>query len=149
MDYKGQTAVLLSIFVLVGMIFLVPAITEKALAVIFATARCDRPCHFTLVGKTLDEGRWDVTPTASGDTVKWTTTGNPQPGNEKGSVTYDVSFGSILSNPGPKTAVLSFESPVSGRDNKCDINLHPTTTQINGSCEAGKGLIADFTYTIK
>ena len=37
MDYKGQTAVL-SAFFLVGMIFLVPAITEKALAGVDATA---------------------------------------------------------------------------------------------------------------
>jgi hypothetical protein len=32
MNYKGQTTVLSAVFVLVGMMFLVPAITEKALA---------------------------------------------------------------------------------------------------------------------
>jgi hypothetical protein len=38
MDYMRQTAVLSAVFVLVGMMFLVPVITEKALGVIHATA---------------------------------------------------------------------------------------------------------------
>jgi hypothetical protein len=46
MDHRGQTAVL-SAFVLVGMMFLVPAITEKALGIIIAKAAgtCGKPIH--------------------------------------------------------------------------------------------------------
>jgi hypothetical protein len=39
MDYKRQTTVLSLMFVLLGMMFIVPAMTEKALATIDATAR--------------------------------------------------------------------------------------------------------------
>jgi hypothetical protein len=55
MDFKGQTAVL-SAFVLVGMVFLVPAITEKAQASIKAvvTGTCGpegqtHPCELTFL----------------------------------------------------------------------------------------------------
>jgi hypothetical protein len=136
-----------TIFVLVGMMFLVPAITEKALAAIYATAKgvCGpegqtHPCEFTLVSKTLDEGIWNSKPTESGTLVKWSTTGSVGMkivGNEKGSVTYNVGVGQQK-----ETAVLSFENPLSG-SNKCDV------TGIGGSCTAGKGLIADFTYNLR
>jgi hypothetical protein len=50
MDYMGQTAVLSAVFVLVGMVFLVPAITEKALAGVKAVAKgiCG-PIHANLL----------------------------------------------------------------------------------------------------
>src|SRR5215813_8306438 len=120
MDFKGQTA-LLSAFVLVGMVFLVPAITENALAVVDATAEgvCGpegqtHPCQFSLVGSHLDSGKWISKPTESGTLVTWSTTGlrGLFPGDEKGSVTYKV---------GDETAILSFDSPLVG-SNKCSVS---------------------------
>ncbi len=72
------------IFVLVGMVFLVPAVSEKALAIIHATATgtCGiatnlgplngivQPCEFTLMNKELKEGVWRAYPTQSGTRVK-------------------------------------------------------------------------------
>jgi len=154
MDFKGQTALLSAVLVLVGMVFLVPAITEKALAGISASATgtCGpegqtHPCHFTLEGKTLDKGSWTSKPTQSGTLVTWSTTGVTEtpapgmahsvmwkvPGNEKGSVTYKVGY---------ETAVLSFDNPLIG-SNKCSVS------GIEGSCTAGKGMNADFTYNLR
>jgi hypothetical protein len=146
MDFKGQTAVLSVIFVLVGMMFLVPTITDKALAGVDATAteQCFEhtgqnppdPCQFTLVGSHLDSGKWTSQPTQSGTRVTWSTTGGV--GNEKGSVTYDVSLG-----PGrtKETAVLSFDNPLIG-DNECGVK------GIAGWCTAGKGMNAEFAYNL-
>jgi len=95
MDYKGQTAVL-SAFVLVGMMFLVLAITEKALAIIkaSATGTCGpegetHPCKFAFYNKHLYSGKWDHLPTDSGTSVSWQTSG-AFPGEEKGDVQYNV-----------------------------------------------------------
>jgi hypothetical protein len=146
MDYRGHTAVLSAILVLVGMMFLVPAITEKALAVIHATAKgvCGpegqtRPCEFVYTGARLSAselGAWVSNPTHSGTFVTWSTTGGGW--DEKGFVKYNVS--------GPtgqkEMAVLSFENPLVG-SNKCGI------TGIGGDCTAGKGQIAEFTYNLR
>jgi hypothetical protein len=154
MDFKGQTAVLSAIFVLVGMTFLVPAITGKALGVIHATVsgQCGpegqtHPCEFTLLSKHLDVcghvsratknvirttcGNWTSEPSKSGTLVTWSTGGGF--GDEKGSVTYKV---------GDETAVLSFDNPLIGF-NKCSVS------GIGGSCTAGKGYNADFTYNLR
>jgi hypothetical protein len=157
-DYKGQTTVLSAIIVLAGMMFLVPAITEKALGVIHATAsgQCGpegqtHPCKFTLVSSHLDKGIWNSLPhcgeykygtpcgepTASGTLVKWSTTGSGFAGDEKGSVTYHVGEGQQK-----QRAVLSFENPLSG-SNTCSVS------GIGGSCTAGKGIFADFTYNLR
>jgi len=161
MDFKGHTAVLSAIFVLVGMMFLVPAITGKALGAIHATAsgQCGpegqtHPCEFTLVSKHLDEcsenkqvrcGVWSTYPSESGTVVTWSTQGFFSKGNifaaksglEKGSVTYKVGDGGR-----ERTAVLSFENPVIGY-NKCSVS------GIGGSCTAGKGMNAKFTYNLR
>ena len=152
----GQTAVLLA-FVLVGMMFLVPAITGKALAAIHATAsgQCGpegqtHPCEFTFLSKHLDVcyhdnpttgqripytcGEWVSEPSQSGTHVTWSTKGT-EPGPEEGSVTYKV---------GEETAVLSFENPVIGY-NKCSVSGIAEQTP----CKAGKGLYADFTYNLR
>ena len=155
MDYKEQTVVL-SAFVLVGMMFLVPPTTEKALGVIHATAigTCfvppssftgphpTHPCWFSLKDKHLDMcwggtkpcGKWTSEPAQSGTRVTWSTAGNPSPGDEKGSVTYKVDD--------RETAVLSFDNPVIG-NNKCSVS------GMEGSCTAGKGYSADFTYVLR
>jgi len=97
-------AVLSAIFVLVGIMFLVPAITEKALAIIHATATgtCGiatnlgvfngiaHPCEFTYMNKQLKQGEWCSNPTSSGTRVQWGTAGtscsgsNLIPHNEEG-----------------------------------------------------------------
>jgi hypothetical protein len=150
-DYEGQTTVLAATsFVLVGMMFLVPGITEKALGAVHATAKVvcgtttgslyQNRCQLTLEGKTLDEGRWISEPTQYGTAhspVTWSTAGKPPFGDEKGSVTYIVS--------GPleqRTAVLTFYNPVLGI-NKCDVK-----GSAYGYCTAGKGQSAEFTYTV-
>jgi hypothetical protein len=147
MDFKRQTAVLPAIFVLVGMFFLVPAITEKALATVhaIATGECGyigqiRPCQFTLVSKHLEFGTWTSQPSPSRTVVTWSTTGGKPFGDEKGSVTYKVGEG---------TAVLSFENPVIGF-NKCSVSmeLHGVIGS-GGSCTVGKGQNAEFTYNLK
>jgi len=84
MDLRGQTAVLSAILVLVGMVFLVTATTEKAVAIVRAIAKgvCGHegqthPCQFTLEDKKLEAGRWTSEPTQSGTVVTWSTEGNP------------------------------------------------------------------------
>jgi hypothetical protein len=150
MDSKGQTAVLLSIFVLVGMMILVPAITEKALAGVNAVATisgCEKytqpfPCKFTVVGSHLDSGKWVVPPTASGDTVKWQTTGNPKPGTEKGLVYLEGAGGAH------GKVQLYFYNPVLG-SNSCRITHLTGGFNFGGTCDAGSGQNADFTYTFR
>ena len=106
MDLKGQAAVLLSAFVLVGMVFLVPAITEKALAINRGEARgtCGpegqtQPCEFTWFNGALHAGQWGPggTPTGWGSKspvkspVSWFTTGATSSGfREDGWVQYEV-----------------------------------------------------------
>ena len=137
MDYKGQTAVLLSIFVLVGMMFLVPAVTERALARIEATATgtCGpegqtHPCEFTLLGKNLNKGKFVEQPSESGTSVKWVTAGNPAPGDEEGSVLYKVEGA---------RAQLWFKNPSVG-SNECKI--YSSTLESSSSCTAGQGNFA-------
>jgi hypothetical protein len=146
MDFRGQTAVLSAVFVLVGLMFLVPAITEKALAIIkaSATGTCGpegqiHPCNFALYNKHLYSGKWDFLPTDSGTSVSWETSGNPPPGDEKGWVQYNV-------GANPKVAAnvrLDFDNPAEG-SNKCDVV--PSSA---GTCHAGIGYIATFTYTLR
>jgi hypothetical protein len=142
MDFKGQTTILAAIFVLAGMIFLVPAITEKALAGVHATATgvCGPPgqtkaCQFTFSAKDLNSrARWVSEPTPSGTFVTWSTVGNPQPSDEKGSVTYKI---------GEDTAILSFDNPVIGK-NSCNVG-----GSVGGTCDAGSGQNAAFTYDVR
>jgi hypothetical protein len=143
MDYRGQTAVLSVILVLVVMMFLVPAITEKALAIIKASAigTCGpegqtHPCNFALFAKHLYLGKWVFLPTDSGTRVSWETSGNTPlpPGDEKGWVQYQV---------GGEPVTLWFDNPANG-NNKCEINPHYL-----GTCHAGFGYIAAFTYTLR
>jgi hypothetical protein len=152
MDFKGQTAVLSAILVIVGVIFLVPAITEKALAAIHATAKgacgpgVGMACNFTLVKKDLKYGEWTSLPSESGNVVTWSTGGGSPIGDEEGSVTYKVTGPSGQE----ETAVLHFKNPVLGK-NECDIK------GIGGSChfEQGstldplRGYNADFTYNLR
>jgi hypothetical protein len=163
MDFKGQTTVLPAIFVLVGMMILVPATTEKALAIIHATATgtCGiatnlgvlngivHPCEFSLMNKKLIEGVWRASPTQSGTRVGWDTAGSSCAGNfgcpaanEEGWVLYKVGGGE---------AKLHFNSPAVG-SNKCDVEIvsgkGPDGHGLTGTCYAGPGNSALFTYTL-
>ena len=148
MEYKRQTAVL-SAFVLVAMMFLVPAVIERALARIEATATgtCGpegqtHPCEFTLLGKNLYKGEFLEQPSESGTSVKWVTGGNI--GDEEGSVLYKVEGA---------RAQLWFKNPLVGSisnlvgSNECKI--YSSTVESSSSCTAGKGMDAKFTYNLR
>jgi hypothetical protein len=149
MDYKRQTTVLSVIFFVVGMIFLVPAITQKALAGIHAVAEgtCgigDRtqPCEFWFVNKALGgsaTAKWISEPTKSGTRVTWATTAGGF-GDERGYVTYS------LGDPAKNQVKLHFDNPAFGR-NHCDVII--LSGPVSGSCHAGSGMKAEFTYTLR
>jgi hypothetical protein len=85
MHYKRQTAVLSVMFVLVGMMFLVPAITGKAMAQLVARAdgNCGRltgPCKIVLTGWHLEKGYWVKEPTHDGIFVTWSAGREPLKG---------------------------------------------------------------------
>jgi hypothetical protein len=144
MDYRGQTAVLSAILVLVVMMFLVPAITEKALALIHATVKgvCGpegqtHSCYLTFYDKHLYSGKWWMGPTGGGTSTSWQTSGTLPlgTGDEKGWVQYSVE--------GLGPVKLDFDNPAVG-SNKCDVV--PSSA---GTCHAGIGSIATFTYTLR
>jgi hypothetical protein len=143
MDYKGQTAVLSVIFVLVGMMFLVAAITEKALATVrgSATATCGPQkveCPLVWQSDHLVSGSWVNKPSISGLDVTWQTGGNAA-GNEEGWVLYKVEG---------VEAQLWFNNPLVG-SNECQVNLVPgKSSGMTGTCHAGKGMDAQFTFTL-
>jgi hypothetical protein len=150
MDYKGQTTVLPTIFILVGIMFLVPATTEKALAGIHATASGTRgpsgdtkPCVFTWVSQKLDKGQWITEPTKSGTLVTWATKGETVVGgSEIGNVVYKVGADHIAGE-----ARLNFENPMFG-SNKCSVEIVSGAPNILGNCHAGSGMQASFTYNL-
>jgi len=165
MDYKGRTVVL-SAFVLVGMMILVPAITGKALAGVKAvvTGTCGpegqtHPCEFTLDSKGLSWGKWVVDPTPSGTSVGWETSGKPLGGKELGNVMYKVGEGEakanlVFSNP----AVGEFNVGEPPLKNTCSVDIWKGSqivpndlheSGLSGSCHAGSGVVATFTYTLR
>ena len=154
-------AVLSAILVLVGMVFLVSAITGKALAIIHATATgtCGiatnlgplngvvQPCEFTYMNKELKQGTWCSYPTQSGTRVGWDTAGSSCSGgiipqNEEGWVLYKFGGGE---------AKLHFNSPAVGSNN-CNVEIvsgqGPDGHGLSGTCYAGIGHSAVFTYTL-
>jgi hypothetical protein len=156
MHFRGQTAALSTIFVLVGMVFLVPAITEKALASIKAvvTGTCGpegaHGCLFVLASKHLRSGMWQQDPPSNVNRAEWKTIGAiagpsgmvPGEGNEAGSVIYKVS---PLSGLGE--VELYFDNPLIG-SNKCEVAIL-SGQGLSGTCNAGKGYDAEFTYTLR
>jgi hypothetical protein len=143
-----RTTELSLVFVLVGMMSLVPIITGQALASVNAVATIEQKgcepfrCTFTVYGSHLDSGKWVVPPTASGNTVRWKTTGNPPPGNEDGVVNIEAHGGAH----GIKHLV--FHNPVLGV-NSCKVLALTGGSNFVGSCDAGSGQNADFTYTFR
>jgi hypothetical protein len=156
MDYKGQTA-LSAMFVLVGMMFLVPAITQKALASIHAVAEATcggrpHPCEFSFVNKALggsSTSKWISEPTKSGTRVTWATTAGGF-GDERGYVTYSIVDPAQPGYPVKRQANLVFDNPQFGR-NSCDVKILSggSGNSFSGSCHAGSGMNAAFTYTLR
>jgi hypothetical protein len=154
MKVSKVLTVLSVILVLVGMMILVPAITEKALAIIHATATgtCINleghtvKCEFTFMDKKLISGIWCAYPTKSGERVGWDTAGsscsgaNFTPKDEEGWVLYKVGMGE---------AKLHFNSPAVG-SNKCNVEIVSGQGEhgLSGACHAAVGHSAAFTYTL-
>jgi hypothetical protein len=125
------------------MMFVVPAITTKALAGVNAVATityCHSRCGMTVGDSSLQSGKWVEHPTVSNDTVRWKTTGNPPGGNEKGTVDVHGTMGAL------GNLRLTFNNPWFGR-NSCKV-LVLSVGNFFGRCEAGYGNNADFTYTL-
>ena len=150
-DYNRQTAVL-SAFVLVGMVFLVPAITEKALGAIRATASGEcgpegqtHPCEFKLKDYTLVRtgAIWRQTPT-EGVHPQWETSGESMgETDEKGNVVYNVE--------GLGTVEMYFFNPAFFGKNDCDQHkTHPVSgATLTITCTASVGHSALFRYTVR
>jgi hypothetical protein len=112
------------------MVFLVSAITERALAIIHATATgtCAigdyyKNCEFTLMDKKLMSGIWCSYPTQSGtrvgrDTAGSSCSGALTPKDEEGWVLYKVG----ASGGEWGEAKLQFNSPAVG-SNKCNVEI--------------------------
>lgn len=148
-DYKLQTAILIGI-IFTGVMFLVPVITQKAMATIFGTltgnCRGDRghvvPCKFLPLQKNLTSGRWIEAPNLEEPCVecKWVTNSNFF-GNEEGTIVfqvlnYDPDFNDIFT--------VYFHNPRFG-SNKCSIT---PTYPFNyfRSCDAEFGFILKMTH---
>ncbi len=130
--------------------FLVPAMTEKALATIDATARTS-VCCFTSVRGHLDAGTFDPPPFLRSSTeIFWATFGGIIiPGNERGHVVATLT----LINRGPPfpsgDATFHFNNPLRG-DNTCDTALSQTLSHyLVASCHINpRGFHAVATYTL-
>jgi hypothetical protein len=139
MDYKRQTAVLSVMFILVGMMFLVSAMTEKAHARIVGNVRVEDvffcrhahptpPC-FTNIQGHMYQGKFVRSPTGL-LSIHWETVGTSTifgGGTERGYVSatvlnrYGGSFGPVtfhFYNPAKGTNTCSVDPPTIG---KCTI----------------------------
>jgi hypothetical protein len=149
MDYKRQTAALSVMFVLVGMMFIVPAITEKAMAQLVARAdgKCGTgPCTLILRNAFLVEGRWvpNHTPTHAGQVVTWAahrvpTLLPPYASGIAGQAIYQVY------PDGHRAAVFSFDSPFI-LPNTCKIQIIPPVSGSHLACDKGSGISPEMFY---
>jgi hypothetical protein len=145
MDYKRQTTVLSVIFVLVGMIFIVPATTGKAEAVIHASVLLHGQAAkllWTLLAFGINSSaEFTKKPTKKGDQISWNTQGLGLFGaTENGFVKYAT---------GPRyeggDVVFRFHSPSFG-ENTCTITvLNPT---LHGDCRITQGNTASAFYNV-
>jgi hypothetical protein len=130
MDYKRQTTVLSIMFVFVGMMFLVPAMTEKAQASI--SAHAETPiCCFSGVKYHMYVGKMVIPPFVSPlrkTELTWFTMGNANRifggGDERGFVAADVGPAHVpiqfnFFNPAKGSNTCSVDPPWLG---KCDIS---------------------------
>jgi hypothetical protein len=144
MDYKRQTTVLSIMFVLVGMIFLVPTITEKAEASINATVKLHWEAAggaWRLVNAHMHQGQFTTSPTKRGDQIVWATKGIGIQGSENGYVKYER-FGLPGEQNGDVTFL--FSNPSSGK-NTCEITTAPP---LHGDCSITQGNTASASYNV-
>jgi hypothetical protein len=144
---RKKSIIFIPVFVLAGIVILVPTISEKALGVTFAVVHTDWP-HTTLILKSYDlpNGRWVRHPDQSigPEPGGWVTEGPPPfGGTEKGSVTYDIFGGNRI----PQTVTLSFFNPASG-PNECSATLNPPGFGATAKCEMTGGSFAAVKYII-
>jgi hypothetical protein len=160
MHYKRQTTVLSVIFVLVGMMFLVPVITEKAMAQLVARAdgMCGInlanpfPCHLTLGNYAINYlvSKWQKLPTIKGTVVSWSVMRHPPP--FLAPIIGYVHYFGPTGGPHDKrfTVDLTFNSPVFGA-NSCNVDLkvYGVPSPVPGShwaCDKGSGLNPKYFY---
>jgi hypothetical protein len=140
MDYKQQTTVLSVIFVLVGMMILVPAITGKAEAVINATVRLHGEAAkltWTLLEAHMNLGVFTRQPTQKGDQIGWNTRGTDASGHdENGFVKYGTGAGDIT---------FRFNNPFIGT-NTCKMTVENPTLRVD--CSITQGNFASLTYNV-
>jgi hypothetical protein len=140
--YRRHTTELSLVFVLVGMMFLVPVMTENALGYIGASARIS----YLHVFPTTVRGHMDVGYFASGptfirgsyptDSIIWETRGHGLfGGNEKGYVQADTPTGLLT---------FDFSNPLTGL-NTCSVVAPIFTTH---TCTITQGHIARATYHV-
>ena len=136
---SNKRNVLSVMFVLVGMmLFLVPATTEKALAMIFAVAETPI-CCFSSIKYHMYEGRFLIPPLfPNRDEIEWVTIGSASPfggGNERGYVVADV---------GPHHIPISFHffNPARG-PNTCGVD-----PPFRGTCTITQGVRASASYHV-
>jgi hypothetical protein len=139
--------ILTVIFALVGMMVIVPAIAEKALATIDATARLSASQSvFTNVRGHLYAGMFDPPPIIrSPKEITWATF-NPIYGNERGYVVATT----VGFEPHYFSGVTTFHfnNPARG-DNTCDTELSSTLSPyLVASCHITAGVRAVATYTV-
>jgi hypothetical protein len=151
MHYKRQTAVLSVMFVLVGMMFLVPAITGKAMAQLIARAdgKCGTtPCNLTITGYHLWNGKWVKIPTRDGIYVRWSASRAPSIGEPNLGINgfVDVTATAIPGAPGKVYATFNFRSPIIG-PNECSITISwPSPPVQHKACDKGSGINPKYFY---
>ena len=135
-------------FVLVGMMFLVPAITGKAMANLVARAdgKCGTtPCYLSFSNALVFAGKLSIPPT-SGTVVNWSLhrtilTHFPFPiaSGIDGIVAYRV--GNVIAH-------LYFNSPLIG-PNSCKVEFTPSVPGSHWACDKGSGLNPKYFYFIE
>jgi hypothetical protein len=147
MDSKGQTTVLSLIFILVGMMFVVSAVPDEALASTSASVNkyeANPSIKFNNIRSHLDKGKWQEgwAPKLinDGHAIEWATTGSEwYGGDESGHVDADV---------GTRTVTFDFSNPQKG-DNTCDTKVSSGPGQIlKASCTITQATYATANYVV-
>jgi hypothetical protein len=143
--HKPQTTVLtVALVVLVAMMFLVPAITDKAMGLTNHQVADYGTYKGSCCTNHLYSGVFSVDPDVKGSFIEWKT----KPfsflyGDESGYITATIKFDG-------KTAVADFgwSNPSSG-DNSCNVDIHPPLKGIlRPSCYITSGNTAEAVYCI-
>jgi hypothetical protein len=140
-----QTAVLSVMFVLVGMMFLVPAITEQAHAKISARA-ISSVGPFSRVEARMSAGSIVHPPLPGHSTMTWVTTGSGPfgGGDERGYVLADVGVGPAPFHRSP--VKFDFFNPAKGT-NTCGVEPEHTP-YFDAKCSIEQGTNADAHYEV-